>query len=191
MRPHLCDIENIPLIVGSLSLGHDLSLAGPGGSFSRSKMSEKVSCGIVRVVSFKSIGFSSAEGFISSISLEVKLNPEGLSLGVDPFEGVGAVAVHMSVAIGGSSIGEKNGNLMNRLGNQTEEVPEHIGAFKVGLRVSLLSVDEVGEFDGISDEEDRGVVTSHIPVTLLSVEFAGESSGISLSIGGALLSSHS
>jgi hypothetical protein len=34
MGPDLGHIKDVPLVGGSLSLGHDLSIAGPGGSFS-------------------------------------------------------------------------------------------------------------------------------------------------------------
>jgi hypothetical protein len=36
--------------------------------------------------------------------------------------------------------------------------------------LALLSVDKVGELDGITDEEDGGVVSNHIVVSFLSVE---------------------
>ena len=36
-------------------------------------------------------------------------------------------------------------------------------------------MDEIWEFDGVSDEEDGSVVSGHVPVALFSVEFNGES----------------
>ena len=46
-------------------------------------------------------------------------------------------------------------------------------------RVPLLGVDEAGEEEGVTDEEDGGVVAHEVPVALLRVELDGESTGIS------------
>ena len=54
--------------------------------------------------------------------------------------------------------------------HQGDEVPEHVGVLQVGHRVPLLGVDEVGEENRVTDEEDWSVVSDQIPVTLLSVE---------------------
>ena len=37
------------------------------------------------------------------------------------------------------------------------------------LRMSLLSVNEVGEFRRVTDEEDGGVVEDPVPVTLVGL----------------------
>jgi hypothetical protein len=76
-------------------------------------MSEEVSCRIVGIFSLESISFRSAKSLVARIGLKVELHPEGLSLGIDPFESVGAITVHVSETIGGSSIREKDGHLMN------------------------------------------------------------------------------
>ena len=39
-------------------------------------------------------------------------------------------------------------------------------------------MDEIGKFDGISDEKDGGVVSDHIPVALFRVELQGKSPDI-------------
>lgn len=54
-------------------------------------------------------------------------------------------------------------------------VPEHSSILQVGLRVTLLSVDEEWEVGGISEEEDGCVVVDPVPVALLSVELEGKS----------------
>ncbi len=76
-------------------------------------MSKEVSCRIVRVLSLEFISLSCGEILYAGIRLKVELDPEGFSLGVDPFECVRAIAIHVSVAIGSSSFGEKDGYLMN------------------------------------------------------------------------------
>lgn len=45
-------------------------------------------------------------------------------------------------------------------------------------RVTLLGVDEVGEFGGISDEEDGGVVVHQVKVTLLSSDLDGKATRV-------------
>ena len=74
-------------------------------------------------------------------------------------------------------MGEENCHLVEGLGRQREEVPEHVGVFQVGGGVALLSVDEVGEFQGVADEEDRGVVPHDVVVAFFGVELDGQSHG--------------
>lgn len=61
---------------------------------------------------------------------------------------------------------------------QGDEVPEHVGILEMCLRVPFLSVNEAREQDGISDEEDRGIVPYQVPVPFLSVEFESKSTRI-------------
>lgn len=60
----------------------------------------------------------------------------------------------------------------------------------MGLRVSLLSVNEVREFCGIPDEEDWSVVEDPVPVALLGLELDGETTRVTSGIGRAGLSSY-
>jgi hypothetical protein len=71
------------------------------------------------------------------------------------------------------------------------EIENHVVAFKIGLRVSLLGVDEVGELDRVSDEENWSVVADHVIVAFFGVEFHCKSSRISLCISAALFTSDS
>jgi hypothetical protein len=76
---------------------------------------------------------------------------------------------------------------VKRFRAQAPEVPSRVGVLEVGLRVSLLAVDEIREFDWVLDKEDWSVVANHVVVAFFSVEFNGESSRISLGIGSTLL----
>ena len=105
-----------------------------------------------------------------------------LSLIVNPLVSVGTESVHMSEAIRGTAIGEKDGDLMECFGRHGPEVPCCVGIFQVGLGVSLLTVDEVRELNWVLNEENWSVVTNHIVVALFGVELDGETSGISISI---------
>lgn len=61
---------------------------------------------------------------------------------------------------------------MEGLRCEREEVPEDVRVLDVLGRVTLLGVDEVGEFDGVAHEEDGRVVAD------LDTEFAGHVSKI-------------
>lgn len=100
----------------------------------------------------------------------MELHPECLSVLVDPAEGVRGVTIHMSEPVGSSPVTEQDGHLVGALGTQSPEVPSRNSSTEICPGVLLLGVDEIGEFDGISNEEDRSVVANHVPVTLLSVK---------------------
>lgn len=121
----------------------------------------------------------------------MELNPEGFTLFVNPLEGVGRVTIHSSETIGGTSVRHQNSNLVDGFRNLRKEVPEHVGALEVSLGVSLLGVDEIGEFDGVSNEEDGGVVTNHIPIAFFSVELNGETTRVTFGISRTLFTTDS
>mmetsp|Transcript_137763 Transcript_137763/g.194883 ORF Transcript_137763/g.194883 Transcript_137763/m.194883 type:complete len:292 (-) Transcript_137763:39-914(-) len=187
MGPNLGDIEDVPLVLGGISNRHNLDLEAPSGRLATGNVVEQVSGGVVGISGLDGIGLVSGQVLDAGVGLEVEFDKELVTLVIDPLESVRAVAVHVSVAIRGTSVREEDGDLMSRFGGKRQEVPEHVGILQVGLGVSLLGVDEIGELLGVSDEEDGGVVAGHIPVAFLSVELDGETSGISLSIGRTLL----
>jgi hypothetical protein len=88
----------------------------------------------------------------------------------------------LTITIRGSSVAEENADLVDALGYEREEVPEHVGIFQVGLRVAFLGVDEIREFARVTDEEDWSVVAGHVPVAFLGVELHCESSRVTFSI---------
>ena len=49
----------------------------------------------------------------------------------------------------------------------------------MSLGISLLGVNEIRKLTGVSYEEDRSVVSDHVPVSFLGVEFDGKSSWVS------------
>lgn len=191
MGPDLGNIENVPSVFVTIVNGHNLNIERPRSTATLSNVLEEIFSSVVRVGGLKSISFSSSEVLDTSISLEVELNPEGFTLFVNPLEGVGRVTIHSSETIGGTSVRHQNSNLMGRFRNQRKEVPEHVGALEVSLGVSLLGVDEIGEFDGVSNEEDGGVVTNHIPIAFFSVELNGETTRVTFGISRTLFTTDS
>ncbi len=124
------------------------------------------------------------------LAQEVVLDPELLALRIDPLEGVASVAVHIPVAGRVAPVAHQVGHLMYRLGGVRPEVPLHLLAAQVGGRVALLRVDEVGELQGVVDEEYGGVVAHHVVVALLRVEAQGEAAHVAQGVGIAGFAGH-
>jgi HTH-type transcriptional regulator/antitoxin HigA len=53
---------------------------------------------------------------------------------------------------------------------------------KAAVGFHLYGMDEVGEFDGILDEENRDVVADQVPVTFFSVKLDGKSAYVTWGI---------
>ena len=136
-------------------------------------------------------GLFIGEGLVALIGLAVDLDVVERAVGLDPFVGVARVAVHVTVGVWGATVTEEVHELVNRFLVSREVVPEHGGILQVGLGVALLGVDEDGEFGGIPDEENRGVVEDPVPVALLRVELEGESTGVSSTVRRTLLTTNS
>lgn len=86
------------------------------------------------------------------------------------------------VTVRGSTVGEKDHDLVDRFGILREIVPEHVGIFQVSLRVSLLRVDKVRELGWVANEEDGSVVENPIQVALLCLQFDRKSTGVASGI---------
>lgn len=94
------------------------------------------------------------------------------------------------VTLGNSSVTKQNHDLMERLGILREVIPEHVGVFKMSLRVALLRVDEYGELGGVAEEEHRGVVVNMIPVALVGAELHGETTRVASCVGRSRLATN-
>jgi hypothetical protein len=71
------------------------------------------------------------------------------------------------------------------------EIPSHIGVVKVCLGISLLTVDKIGELNGVFNEEYGGVVSHHVEISFFGIKFKSKTSRISYYIGESLFSSYS
>lgn len=74
-----------------------------------------------------------------------------------------SITVHVPVAVGYSSVGEKESELMSALRSQAEKIPEHICVFQVRTRIALLSVKKGEEQNRVSNEENGRVVPHEVP----------------------------
>ena len=60
------------------------------------------------------------------VRLVVELAVYRFSFTVDQLEGVGAIAIHVPVAVWGATVREQEGYLMGGFRAQSDEVPEHV-----------------------------------------------------------------
>ena len=118
------------------------------------------------------------------------LDVNWFSLIVDHFEGMGSIPVHVPVAIGCSSVGEQERNLMGGFRPQCNEIPEHVWIFQVSRRVPLLGVDKTWKQNWVTEEENGRVVSNQIPVAFLCVMFDSESPGITSRVGRSGFATH-
>lgn len=120
----------------------------------------------------------------------MELGVDSFTIVVDQLEGVRPVAIHVPVPIRSATVRKQKGKLVCHLRAMREEVPDHVRVLQIGLRVSFLCVNERGEQNGISQEEDGRVVAHQIPVALFGVHFDCEPPWIAGSVRRARLSAH-
>jgi len=150
LGPDLGDIEGVPAVGGGILGVHDLDVDRPGGEVTLGNGVEEISGGVVRVGRGELGSLGSLEVLDALVALEVPLDKVGLTGLVDELQGVGGETVHVAVTIGSTTVREEDRDLVESLGNEGDEVPESIGITAVGLGVTLLGVDEVGELDGVT-----------------------------------------
>ena len=145
---------------------------------------------IITIFSFQLVSLLGSEILDSLLSFEVPFNIKSLVFLINPDKSVTAITIHVPIAIGSSPVTEEYSDLVCGFMIQTQIVPHHIGILEIGLRISFLGMNKVWELVWIPYEENRSVVTSHVPVTLFSVELDGEPSRIPFSVGTSLFSSY-
>ncbi|CAM5694861.1 hypothetical protein STENM36S_06811 [Streptomyces tendae] len=178
VRPHLGQVERVEAVRRRLGHGHDLHADGPGREVAALDGLTQVALVRVGVLTGELVGLGLGEVLDALVGLEVVLDPEGLARLVVPLVGVRAEAVHVAVRRRDAAVAEQPGDLVRRLRRQAPEVPDvvHLGRTRVG--VALLGADEVGELDGVLDEEHRGVVADEVVVALLGVELQREAARV-------------
>ena len=184
-------IENVELVVFPLLLGDELHVPCPRGEVALGDILVQVLRGIVLVGSCEVCSLFASEVLDALVGLEVILDVVNLALFVHPLVSVRAVSIHVSIAVGSASVRKEDSDLVKSVCSVGPEIKGSVGITQVGLGVSLLGVQEVGELNGILDEENRGVVADHVVVALLCVELDGEASGVSNCVSRAILTSDS
>lgn len=100
-------------------------------------------------------------------------------------------ALHEPEGTGNGAIGHDPHDHVHAFRRQADKVPEVVvGSLSLGegpVGLLLGGVDQVREFDGILDEEDRDIVTDEVPVPLLGIELHSKSAHIARQIGRPLV----
>lgn len=71
------------------------------------------------------------------VCLTVELAVDGFAVLVNQLEGVRPVAVHVSEAVGCTTVGEQEAHLVGRLRSEADEIPEHVRVLRE-MEVSKL-----------------------------------------------------
>ena len=116
VRPDLGDVIDVEAVVVGVSDGHDLGVPSPRREVTLSNSIMEVHGSPVLVGLTLFGGRLGSEVLDALIRLVVVFHEELLILGVDPLEGVGAIAVHVSVAIGSTAVRHEDGHLVESLG---------------------------------------------------------------------------
>lgn len=171
----------LPEIFGFFG-GHGLEGDGPGGVFLALDGFVEVLCVVVwRII----VGVFLRDEFDALIRLHVHLGIDPVTGLVNQLQGVPTVTVHVAVAVRNATVAHQDEDLMNRLGVLGKVVPEHariIRAAQMGSGIPFLGVDEVGELRRVTQEEDGGVVSDHIPVALVGTELDAEATRIASAV---------
>lgn len=182
MGPYFSHVVDIESVFVSVSKRHNLYEPVPSGSTAIQQCFVEVSGCKVLVLHTLLCSLCIREVFDTLSCLEVVLNQKWLSLCVDPLEGMGAVAIHVPVAVRSASIGKENHNLVLSLRRVTPEVEGHVWILDSRLWMALLRVNEVWELDWVLDEEDRRVVADHVVVAFFGVELDCKSTRITVTV---------
>src|SRR5690606_11415086 len=121
------------------------------------------------------------------LTFEVELDPVAFLLGGDETECVAAEAVHMTIGSRDAAVAHNDGDLMQCFGKRGPEVPVILGAAQVCAWIAFHCMIEVGEFQRITQEEDRGVVADKVPVAFLGIKFDREAANVAFGICGSSL----
>lgn len=178
LRPHLGQVEDVPAkLLGFVGAQH-LHVAGPPRIVAFLDRAEQIFRVPIRVLGPHLGRLFIVERLAALVGLAMDLNVVEGPVGFRKLIGMTRVSVHVTVGIRGAPIGKQVHDLMGRLLMGRQIVPEHGGIFEVRLGVSLLRMDENGEFGGIAEEEDGGVVEDPIPIAFIGVEFERKASRI-------------
>jgi hypothetical protein len=191
MGPDLGNVVYVKSVSSSVSDRHHLYFPAPRGEVSIGDVVEEIVGGEIFVLSDLGGGFFRSEVLDSLVGFEMVLNQEFFVVSVNPFVGVRGVSIQMSESLRSSTVRHEDSDLVKGLRSVGPEIELHVGIVGSLNRARLLRVDEVGELNGVFNEEDGGVVSDHVVVAFLGVELNSESTGVSDGIRSTSLTSDS
>ena len=177
-------MEAVP---GRVLLGHHLDGQRPAREVPLLDAVVEVALVALPALADRHGGLLIGEVLYALLGAEVELDPVPLVPRIDHTEGVAAEAVHMPVGGRDAPVAHHDRDLVQCLRQRRPEVPVVESAPEIGARVALDRVVEVGELEGIAQEEDRRVVAHQVPVALVGVELDREAPDVALGVGGAAL----
>lgn len=194
LRPDVGQVEDVDLLLLpellSLLRGHGLEADVPARVVASLNGIEQVLLGVIRAVVG---GVLLCDERVALLALHVHLCVDPVAVLVDELESVAGVTVHLAPAVGDTAVTHKDHDLVDGLGVLRQVIPEVgrvVAVRQVGLRVALLSVDEVRELGRVAQEENRSVVGNHVPVALLSPELDTETTRVTSKIGATALTTN-
>lgn len=143
MRPNLGNVEGVETIPESIFRVHDLNVNSPRGTITLFNGIEEITSSIIRILTSNNTSLFSAQVLDTLVSLEVPLDILEVAVIINQLESVRGVTIHETITIGSTTVGEENRDLVNGFRYERKEIPESIRITTVGLRVSLLGVDEI------------------------------------------------
>ena len=182
LRPDVCQVEDVDLLllpeILSLLCSHCLNLNRPLGIITTLDGLEEI---LLRIIGTLVGGILLCDELGALLRLHVKLAVYPVSALIDKLDGVAIIAVHEAIAIWNTTVTHEDHDLVDRLWVLREVIPEHggvIGVREMSLRITLLGVDEVREFGGVSQKEDWCIVGHDIPVALVCPHLHREASRV-------------
>ena len=189
LGPDLGSIENIEIELVLILLGNGLDTKLPLGVGTVLDGLPEIFAMEIGILTSQLQGLIPNEGVDTELGGPDKLDKVTLALGVDEGKGVDTEALHHAVRTGNGAITHGPGEHVSGLGVVELEIPEVVvSTLSLGhlvVRLGLARVDDIGELDGVLDEENGNVVANEIPVTLLGVELGRETTDITNSVGTA------
>src|ERR1700733_5918891 len=90
---------------------------------------------------------------------------------INPFVSMRTVAIHMSEAIRNTPITKEETHLVKRFRTKTPKVPSHVWILNMVIWMFLLTVNKIREFNRVSNEENRGIISYHVIVSFFCIKF--------------------
>ncbi len=187
MWPHLGKIERVIRSLVGIQFRHDLYLNLPLRELTLINGCEQIFLRGFTCTADHALSFVIGPVLVTLQGLEVEFDPITLTSIVPERVGMRAITIDVTHISRQSAIRHQNRYLMQAFRRKRPEIPHGGCRTQIGLWMTLLGVDEIGELQRITHKENRRVVTNQIPVAFFGVELQCKAAHIALGIGCTLL----
>lgn len=143
LRPDLGQIKDIPAELLCLFRTQDLDIACPRRVIALFDGVKQILRMVVWVLGSHLTSFRVGKGFTALVGFAMDLDIVKFTIRSGKLIGVTGIAVHMTIRVGGATVGEEVHHLVCRLLMRREVVPEHSSILEVGLWISFLSMNKL------------------------------------------------